>query len=201
MLAITLVVASALVSCGGKLGSAAAIDLSKSPVQKVDSMFAVQTRNGAVTMRMEAPLMEKYETDTLSCEDFPKGIKVFGYNEDGLLETIIVSDEARHETPKRRLEDEVWKAYGNVIIHNVIKKQTMETDTIFWDRTLNQIYTDCYVRMYSPDGFMQGYGMRSDDHARNAVLLSPFNSYGVSQQDTTRVEVDSINFIGPFRKK
>lgn len=201
VLAITSVVASSLVSCGSGLGKAEAIDLSKSPVQTVNGMFAVQTRNGEVTMRLEAPLMEKYETDTLGYEAFPEGIKVFGYTEDGLLETIIVSDAARHETPKNKFKDEIWEAYGNVVIHNVIKRQTMETDTIFWDRTLNEIYTDCYVKMYSPDGLMQGYGMRSDDHARNAVLLNPFNSYGVSQQDTTEVVMDSVNFIGPFIKK
>ena len=55
--------------------------------------------------------------------------------------------------------------------------------------------------MYSPDGMMQGYGMRSDDRARNAILHNPFNSYGYSVQDTTQVIVDSVNFIGPFPKK
>ena len=32
------------------------------------------------------------------------------------------------------------------------------------------------------------------------IILKPFNSYGVVVQDTTRVEVDSINFIGPLLK-
>ena len=43
--------------------------------------------------------------------------------------------------------------------------------------------------------------MRSDDHARNAILHRPFNSYGIAQQDTTKVVIDSVNFIGPFPKK
>ena len=55
--------------------------------------------------------------------------------------------------------------------------------------------------MYSDDGFMQGYGMRSDDHARNAILRRPFNSYGVTEKDTTKIVIDSVNFIGPFKKK
>ena len=48
---------------------------------------------------------------------------------------------------------------------------------------------------------MQGYGMRSDEHARNAIIYKPFNSYGVVVQDTTAFVVDSVNFIGPFPKK
>ena len=86
-------------------------------------------------------------------------------------------------------------------IKNVIKQDTMETDTLYWDKANEEIYTDCYIRMYSPDGFMQGYGMRSDQKARNSVILRPFNSFGVVVRDTTAVLIDSVNFIGPFLNK
>ena len=52
--------------------------------------------------------------------------------------------------------------------------------------------------MYSPSGFMQGYGMRSDERARNAELLVPFNNTFVVVPDTTEVIIDTINFIGPL---
>lgn len=55
--------------------------------------------------------------------------------------------------------------------------------------------------MYSPSGFMQGTGMRSDDKARDAIIKKPFNSYSVVVQDTTAIIIDSVNFIGPFLKK
>ena len=195
-------VASIVVSCGGGLGEAGALNLAQTPLQRVSNMFAVQTKNGAVAMRLEAPLMEHYETDTLSWDSFPKGLAVYGYDEEGMLETIIISDDARHLTGKdKKVKKEVWQAFGNVVVHNVLKQETMETDTIYWDRAKEEIYTDCYVKMYSPDGFMQGYGMRSDDHARNAILHRPFNSYGIAQQDTTKVVIDSVNFVGPFPKK
>ena len=195
-------VASAFVSCSGRLAKADSIDLNSTPVQTVEDMFAVQTRKGKVSLRMEAPLMLKYDRDSIMCDEFPQGFNVFGYTEEnGLLETIIVADNARHITPKDDSINEVWQAYGNVVVHNVVKQETMETDTIYWDRTNEEIYTDCYVKMYSKDGFMQGYGMRSDDHARNAVLNNPFNSYGISVQDSTDVRIDSVNFIGPFPKK
>ena len=167
-------------------------------------MFAVQTKNGKVENRLEAALMRHFETDTTSLDTFPEGLSVFGYTDDGLLETVILSDDATHLIKKAKNSkdnEETWSAFGNVVIHNVIKQQTMETDTIYWDQTKKEIYTDCYVKMYSPDGFMQGYGMHSDDHARNSILHNPFNSYGVAQQDSTAVLIDSVNFIGPFPKK
>lgn len=176
------------------------LDFSKVPMQTVDDMFAVQTKNGIVTMRIEADKMLRFETDTTTIELFPEGFAVYSYTDDGLLETILLSDQARHITFKSTNGEE-WQAFGNVSVQNIIKRETMETDTIYWDQRVHQIYTDCYIRMYSPDGFMQGYGMRSDDKARNAIIKKPFNSYSVVVKDTTTVLVDSINFIGPFLKK
>ena len=193
-----------VVSCKSKLAKAEALDVSKTPVQTVDDMFAVQTKNGNVVLRMESSVMERYDTDTSVFESFPKGLAIYGYADEGVLETVIVSDDARHIQKKRRPgkdAEEIWEAFGNVVIHNVLKQETMETDTIYWNQAKNEIYTDCYVKMYSPQGFLQGYGMRSDDHARNAILLDPFNGYGYTVQDTTVVVIDSVNFIGPLLKK
>lgn len=196
-----MVVASIVVSCKDNLKDAEIIDMSQSPMQTIDDMFAVSTKNGRVTMRIEADVLQHFETDTTSIDLFPRGIEVYSYNDDGLLETIAVADMARHLTEKSGSKSEQWSAFGNVVVHNVINLQTMETDTIYWDQKKSEIYTDSYVKMYSPDGFMQGYGMHSDDKARNSVLHKPFNSYGVAVQDTTTVLVDSVNFIGPFPKK
>lgn len=193
-----------VVSCSAKLKQAEALNLAETPIQTVDDMFAIQTRNGTVLMRIEAKKMERYDKDTVTYESFPMGFAVYGYTDEGLLETIIISDDARHITGKKRnrsgQKPEIWEAFGNVVVHNVVKQETMETDTLYWDQAANEIYTDCYVKMYSPDGFMQGYGMRSDDHARNAILHKPFNGYAIVTKDSTKVIIDSVNFIGPLLK-
>ena len=200
MTATAAAVAFIVFSCKSKLSEAAGIDLTKTPVQTVYDMAILQTTNGRVEMRVDAEIMERYDTDTVTFEMFPKGLNVYSYTEEGELQSEIHSENASHEKYKKSKE-EIWKAFGNVVIRNIIKQETMETDTIYWDRAKGEIYTDCYVRMYSPDGFMQGYGMRSDEKVTNSVILRPFNSYGVVVQDTTRVLVDSVNFIGPLRKK
>ena len=200
MTATAVAVAFVVFSCKGKLAEAEALDLSETPVQTVRNMFIVQTENSGLQMRAEAPLMEKYEKgDSLSYELFPEGFNVFGYTDEGLLETRITSDNARHL--KYKDGRETWEAFGNVVVQNLIKQETMETDTLYWDQKEEKIYTHCYVKMYSPQGFMQGYGMESDQRARDSRLFNPFNSYGIVAQDTTEVVIDSVNFIGPLLKK
>ena len=192
-------VAFVVYSCGGNLKQEDAKDIRNMPVQTADDLVSVQTENGQIQNRMEAPRMERYENDTLSLQLFPGGVAVYGYIEGGLLETSITADNARHE--KYKDGRETWSAFGNVVVKNLIKKEVMLTDTLYWDRQNEKIYTDCYVRIYSPDGFMQGYGMESDQRARDYKLFNPVNSYGVVVQGRTAVNIESGNFIGPFRHK
>lgn len=192
-------VAFVVYSCKGKLAEEDAMDITLMPVQTADSITSVQTQNGQIQMRMEAPLMERYETDSLSTQLFPEGFAVYGYIDGGLLETSITADNARHL--KYSDGRESWAAFGNVVVRNLIKREVMETDTLYWDQKEEKIWTDCYVKMYSPDGFMQGYGMESDQRARNSIIFRPFNSYGIVTQDSTAVNVDSVNFIGPVQRK
>jgi hypothetical protein len=43
--------------------------------------------------------------------------------------------------------------------------------------------------------------MESDELARNAILLLPFDAYGIIKRDSTEViYVDTVNFIGPILK-
>lgn len=199
--ATALAVAFVVFSCKSNLSEAEKLDLKVTPIQTVDGMFFVQSENSRLKLRMEAPRMEVYEHDTLSYDLFPLGIRIYGYGENGLLETTITAREARHDKYKDK-KQEKWSAFGNVVIKNIVKQETMETDTIYWDNKAREIWTDCYIKMYSPSGSMQGYGMRSDEMARNAILMRPFdNVFFVGENDSTKVVIDSVNFIGPFLKK
>ncbi len=197
MIATASAVAFIVYSCKGKLGTTGAMDLENTPVQTAENMFMVQTENGKLQSRMEAPYMERYQNDSISYDLFPKGIAVYSYTAEGLLETEITANAARHIEGEG---DEKWEAYGDVVVKNLINQEVMETDTLYWDRTNERIFTHCYVEMYSPKGFMQGYGMESDQRARHTIIKRPFNSYGFVAEDSTVVRIDSANFIGPFMK-
>ena len=199
MMATALAVAFIVYSCKGKLSEAEALNLAETPVQIVEDMFMQQTENGMVKMRAESPRMEKYEKDTLQYELFPAGFFVYAFDESGKLETEIVADNARHM--KYKDGRETWEAYGNVVVKNLINQEVMETDTLYWNQETEMIYTHCYVRIISPDGFAQGYGMEADQRTRSYTLFNNFNNYAFVVKDSTEVLIDSVNFIGPFPKK
>ena len=199
MVVTALVVTTFVISCKEEIAEEP-LDLTTIPLQTIENMSAQQTKDGVLQMRMEAPLLQRFENEEESYELFPNGFFVYAYNEEGMLETQIESKVARHATSAKG-KQETWEAYGDVVITNFIKGERMETDTLYWDREQGKIYTHCLVKMYAPSGFMQGYGMESDEMARNANIGRPFDSYGIVGRDsTTAVYIDTVNFIGPLLK-
>lgn len=193
-------VAFVVIACSGKLKATGEISSGETPVQIVDDMEIVQTDKGKLKMRVNTPLMERYQNDSLEWQIFPNGFEAYAYDEQGRLETEITGEYAKHTKPLQGNGDELWAAYNNVVVRNLINHQTMETDTLYWDPDTERIYTESYVRIIDPKGLMQGYGMESDQRARRSTLRRVFNNYAIIDNDSTEVVIDSVNFIGPFPK-
>ena len=185
-----------LTSCKDEI--AEEFDFEKTPVQVVFDMNVQQSDNGLTSMRMTAPTMQRFEyykdSTNQSYEYYPDGFRVDAYTPDGELETTIVSNQAKHITTRG---SESWSAFGDVIVTNHIKGERMESDTIYWNREEHTIYTDCYVKLTSPSGLLQGYGMTSDERANNSTILHPFDAYGLIRDSTSAVYVDTLNLLGP----
>ena len=124
LVAVAVAIATNVVSCSNKIDEGEIIDINKVPRQVIRNMYAIQSNNGGLAMRLEADLMERFQNDSTdeSYELFPEGFSVYAYNEEGLLETHIYSDIARHTTLKN---EEQWVAIGNVVVRG--KSTTMTT--------------------------------------------------------------------------
>lgn len=186
------------VSCNKK-PETPAIDYATTPVQSVRGMQAMEYEKADLTMRMRCPAMDtyRYEKDSIPItkEVYSGGFEVYVYNSDGLLESQLISEVAQHTIRDRQEE---WLAFGNVNILNHIKGERIITDTVWWDKKQEQIYTDCYVVMTSPKGKLQGYGLRSDQRANQSTIMRPFDSFGRVVSDSTKFYIDTVNFVGPL---
>ncbi len=199
MVAVTFVIATILLSCKEDIPRSDMQAMEGMPTQKIENMRVVQFSKGIASFIVEAPLMERYTEVEIPYDVFPQGVKMRGFTPEGVLETLIVADYAKHVIKEA---EEIWEAHGNVVINNYIKGEKMETDTLYWNKLNKRIYTHTWVKLTTPDLFMQGYGMESDEMARNAVIKQPFDSYAIVNRDSTEIAyVDTVNFIGPIIKR
>lgn len=87
---------------------------------------------------------------------FPKGIKVFVYNEN--LDTIatISSDFAIQNK-----DEQIVEVRKNVILNNLNQEQLI-TEKLFWDRENKKIYTDDFVTLRTKNQIIMGFGFSTD---------------------------------------
>ncbi len=196
MVAVTLVIATLLFSCKEDIPKSDLGDVIELPTQRVENMNVIQYVKGITSYIIDAPLMERYTASESPYDVFPRGIVMRGYTPEGLLETRIRANFAKHI---KESQQEIWEAYGNVVINNYINGDRIETDTLYWNRLTKRIYTHTWVKITTQDLFMQGYGMESDEMARNAVIQNPYDSYAIVNRDSTEIPyIDTANFIGPL---
>ncbi len=181
LVAVTLVIAISLNGCKEDIPKSDIEEVEHLPTQIIEGMLLKQYHSDMVAYEVTAPILERYSNAEKPYELFPKGIELLGYTTEGELETKIRADYAKHVIERKGAE--IWEAYGNVVVINFIKEERMESDTLYWNRKEQKIYTHSKVKLTTPDMFMQGIGMESDEMARNAVIKNPFNSYAIVQKE------------------
>lgn len=180
--------ATMLLSCGE---SVPRVDSeSEASVQETENLRVTYSFRGKIRYHITTPLHISHTETEEPFDEFPKGGYVELFNDSLQLETTIFAKYAIHYTKP----EELWMATDSVVVHNLIKGQSLYTDTLYWDIAKKEIYTDAYVKVITPDMIMPGEnGMRSDEQfrdyefrtVRNSELFYDNNKFKGKNQDTT----------------
>ncbi len=119
--------------------------------QDISTLYTEETKK---VMKIDAPLQLRYENGN---ERFPNGIELERYNPEQAVMTTLVADSGFYN-----YEEDVYKVMGNVVVVNLEKKQTLETDELNWDRKAQQIHTDRPVKITDEYQIIEGKGMRAN---------------------------------------
>lgn len=163
--------ATMLLSCGDNIPRTNANEV---PVQEMDKLRITYTVDGKMKYHIITPQVFMYTEGTEEpYDEFPQGGFVEVYDDSLHLETTIFAKYAIHHTKP----EEIWMATDSVVVHNLIRGQSLYTDTLYWDIAKQQIYTDAYVKVVTPDMIMPGeHGMTSDEQFRDYEFRNVRNS-------------------------
>lgn len=163
--------ATMLLSCGDNVPRTT--NVTELPAQETDKLRITYSFNGKIRYHITTPQVLNYKDTDEPYDEFPQGGFVEIFNDSLLLETTIFAKYAIHYTQP----DELWVATDSVVVHNLVKGQSLYTDTLYWDIKKKEIYTDCYVKVVTPDMIMPGEnGMRSDEQFRDYEFRTIRNS-------------------------
>ncbi len=120
--------------------------------------------SGFVQARLMAPVMHSTEGDSAILE-FPKGFHAYLY--DG------------HHRPTSKIsgnygirydKEEMMFAKDSVVVENLETKETLYTNTLYWNQKAKKIYTRNAVKITSPDKIIYGDSLNANESFSQRVI-------------------------------
>lgn len=140
----------------------------KFPDESATDIHIVFSDEGITSFELFAPVLNKYSTDT-SYMDCPEGITIFSYDEWGEKQSVLTADYAISSENPPRME-----ASKNVVIKDLVKNETIESEQIIWDKNKKIIYSIVMVKQTKADGTVNyGDGFEADEHFSKYKVFNP----------------------------
>jgi LPS export ABC transporter protein LptC len=136
----------------------------------VDEVYTAQiifSQGGDLKAKLKAPLMLRYQGDTVSVE-FPKTLHVDFFDSTGKKESELDALYGKYfeSLNKVLLRD-------SVVVSN-IKGDTLKTSELWWDQNTRKFYTDSVVRLKTVDKTIYGgKGMEADQDLSRWSIFVP----------------------------
>jgi len=140
----------------------------KYPDESAENITITMSDSGKVSFVVSTPILNSYSSDSIPYTDCPEGITIVSYTEWGEKQAIITADYAAYEN------NSIYRASKNVVIRDVIKGDTLETEEIIWDQRTRSIYSNVLVKQKKADGSINyGDGFTADERFTKYTIIHP----------------------------
>lgn len=108
-----------------------------------------------VRIKIEAPKMIRYLEKSNQYEEFPEGLKVSFFNENGSTSSWLTAGYARRQESEKKIY-----VKDDVLVYNN-RNDKMRAIELVWDETTEEIYTEKAVKIMQPSvgDTLFGYGV------------------------------------------
>lgn len=142
-------------------------DWETAPTQSLYDAEIMFTDSGRLEMILQSSTVYNYD-DEKQTQLFPKGVEAHFYNANKKKDALMVADSAINFQV-----DKLMKFYGNVIIYDYRKGDTIYTEALYWNQKNRTIHSDVAVKQVGKNLVLVGDGFDSDDQMNNLVLRRP----------------------------
>ncbi len=140
----------------------------KYPDESATEIHMIFSDAGITSFELYAPTLNKYLGDTVYM-DCPDGIIIYAYDEWGEKQSMLTADYAISAEIPPRME-----ASKNVVIKDLVKNETIETEQLIWDKNRQVIYSVVPVKQTKADGTVNyGDGFEADEHFSKYRVFNP----------------------------
>lgn len=139
------------------------------PEEVTKNLKIFYTDDGLRQIGLQAQLAETFRIPDHHTK-FSEGLRVDFYSEEGSITSTLTAlyGEYNYTTGKVFVRD-------SVVMHNYEKKQTLETEELFWNQRDSTIFTDKYVLIKTTGKGItgRGKGLKTSQYFDRYIILEP----------------------------
>jgi len=79
------------------------------------------------------------------------------FDKQGNMTNTVRANYGKYEKQK-----DAYFIRGNVVVENGVKKETLKTEELHWDKQRRKIFTDKFVIIQTPSQLVKGHGMTAN---------------------------------------
>lgn len=123
------------------------------PILELSNIESFYSDSAIVRLKLVAPKQYEYDNND---REFIDGIYLEFYEKDGSISSTLEANYCYHYGNEDR-----WRAFGNVIVKNMVNYEQLNTEELFWEPKKEMVYTDKFVRIETEGEIIIGEGMEA----------------------------------------
>jgi len=136
------------------------------PDQEMRAVDVLYSTKGQVQFRLKAPLVEQYAGEE-NFNEMTEGVDIEIYDDSMNISSRLTSNYAIDITHAKLME-----AKDNVVVIND-EGDTLNTEHLIWDLKKNEIRSDVFVKITTPQQVLMGEGLISNQDFSDYRILKP----------------------------
>ena len=143
------------------------------PIMETANVQTLYSDSARLKIKLNAGLQQQYESGDAI---YPKGLFLTFLNDRGQVETTL-----RANYGKYNKDSDAYLVRGNVIVKNIAKNETLDTEELQWDKRKQQIHTDKFVKIRTATEVLTGNGLVANQDFSRYRILKPAGIFSVKQ--------------------
>jgi LPS export ABC transporter protein LptC len=137
----------------------------KGPVAETTNVSTLYSDSARLQIKLSAPLQLQYENQD---GIYPKGIFMTFFDRQGKVTNTVRANYGKYDKQKDQ-----YFIRGNVVLENAVKKETLRTEELFWEKNTRKIHTDKFVTIQTDRDILKGQGLTANQDFSDYEILKP----------------------------
>ena len=157
-----------LFACKNEMQEIKSLDFSDTlPDLSARDIEMIFSESALVQVKLVSPRLISIEGQD-PYREFPEGFVVYFYDSLMNVKSFIKADYGIDREKQKLME-----ARYNVVVENLETDERLNTEELFWDQSMEKIYTNKFVRITRGDEVITGDGMVSDQSFESIEIINP----------------------------